>query len=114
MEVIQKFIDVVESLGFPLHLQGTIGEYENNFFTWWNNSTNSNGHYDNDEHAIIYDFDLNAYSIDPKTPYEMLENAKALLKQNGFTVSGVGYSVASDEPTHTGRGINILFVDWGK
>jgi hypothetical protein len=38
-----------------------------------------------------------------------LLEAKALLKEAGFIVSGAGYDVASDEDSHTGRGIEVLF-----
>jgi hypothetical protein len=39
----------------------------------------------------------------------MVLNIKKLLKQNDFTVGGNGYSVMSDETTHTGRGLNVLY-----
>ena len=35
--------------------------------------------------------------------------AKSLLKAAGFVIRGAGYSVMSDEPTHTGRGITVLY-----
>ena len=38
-----------------------------------------------------------------------LLEAKALLKSAGWIVNGAGYDIASDEPTHTGRGLTILY-----
>jgi hypothetical protein len=115
LEIVKKFIDVVESLGYPVIMQGTLsGDYEKSFFTWWNNESVGEAHYDNAEQSTVYDFDLNAYSSAPLVPYEMLKRAKEALKSAGFIVSGNGYTVASDEPTHTGRGLNIIFVDWSE
>jgi hypothetical protein len=54
---------------------------------------------------------LNFYSEDPALVNEILISAKRLLKQAGFIVNGKGYDVPSDEVTHTGRGINILYME---
>ena len=50
------------------------------------------------------------YQKDTLVNTKLLE-AKKILKQNGFIVHGKGYDVASDEPTHTGRGINVLKIE---
>lgn len=106
-------IKILETFGYPVKRQGSLGEnedYPNNFFTFWNNDSYDGNHYDNDSVSDIYDFDVNFYSIDPEAAYTKLREAKKLLKSNGFIVSGDGYDVASDEPTHTGRGINAIYV----
>lgn len=106
-------IEVLSSFGYPVRLQGSFAEdesYPNNFFTFWNNSSDSQSFYDNDESTIVYDYDVNFYSNNPEAVYTKLREAKKLLKQNGFTVSGDGHSVASDEPTHDGRGMNVLYL----
>lgn len=105
-------IELLSSFGFPVRLQGSLAEdepYPDNFFTFWNNSSESSGFYDNDENNIVYDYDVNFYSVNPEAVYSKLREAKQLLKANGFTVSGDGYGVASDEPTHDGRGMNVLY-----
>lgn len=106
-------IEVLSSFGYPVRLQGSLAEdekYPNDFFTFWNNNSNSQSFYDNDESTIVYDYDVNFYSNNPENVYTKLREAKKLLKQNGFTVSGDGYSVGSDEPTHDGRGMNVLYL----
>ena len=106
-------IEVLSSFGYPVRLQGSLAEdeeYPNNFFTFWNNNSNSQSFYDNDESTIVYDYDVNFYSNDPEAVYTKLREAKKLLKQNGFIVSGDGHSVSSDEPTHDGRGMNVLYL----
>lgn len=107
-------ISTLEPLGYPILLQGSLGEnepYPESFFTFWNNDTTGDEFYDNEEHSYIWDFDLNFYSIDPALVNTQLIEAKNLLKAQGFIVTGKGYDVASDEPTHTGRGIRVLKIE---
>lgn len=110
----ELLIELLESFGYPVFLQGSLTEddaYPDSFFTFWNNSTIDGDHFDNDAIAWVWNFDVNFYSIDPELVNTMLLQAKTLLKQNGFIVGGKGYDVASDEPTHTGRGINALYLE---
>lgn len=107
-------IQTVEALGYPVILQGSLSEdesYPDSFFTFWNNDTPDGSHYDNEAIDYVWDFDLNFYSTDPALVNTKLLEAKSLLKQQGFIVRGKGYDVMSDEPTHTGRGINILKIE---
>ena len=60
---------------------------------------------------VIWDFDVNYYSNDPASVNSTLIEAKRKLKSVGFIPDGSGYDVISDEATHTGRGINILYVE---
>ena len=106
-------IEILESFGVPVFLQGSLAEdepYPDSFFTFWNNDSESKAYYDGDENAIVYDYDVNFYSNDPEKVYSTLREAKKKLKTAGFIVSGDGYSVMSDEPTHDGRGINVLYL----
>ena len=106
-------IETLETFGYPVKLQGSLlpgEEYPDNFFTFWNNDSSGESYYDNEEKSTLFDFDVNFYSVDPEKVYSILRQAKEKLIEKGFIVSGDGYSVLSDEPTHTGRGINILFL----
>ena len=106
-------IEVLESFGYPVRLQGSLlpdEPYPDHFFTFWNNNSYSGSFYDNDEKSIVYDYDVNFYSIDPNLVYTKLREAKMALKKAGFIISGDGYSVASDEQTHDGRGMNVLYL----
>ena len=105
-------ISTLESLGFPVRLQGSLlphEHYPKSFFTYWNDSSDSASYYSNNERAIIWAYSLNFYSTDPVLVSTKLLEAKALLKKAGWVVNGAGYDVASDEPTHTGRGIDLLY-----
>ena len=107
-------INTLKTFGFPVKLQGSFTKeekYPESFFTFWNNDSADNEFYDNKENAYIWDFDVSFYSSDPNLVNTKLLEAKKLLKQNGFIVHGKGYDVVSDEPTHTGRGINVLKIE---
>ena len=113
-DVKQLLIDTLkEAFGLPVILQGTLatGDEYPSYFTYWNNDTAYAGFYDNEETRTDWDLDLNFYSTDPTEVNTKLLEAVSVLKDAGFTVPGVGYDVASDEVTHTGRGINIIFID---
>lgn len=110
----ELLIELLESFGFPVFLQGSLGKddvYPKSFFTFWTNESYDNNHYDNNPVSYTWNFDVNFYSVDPVLVNTKLLDAKALLKQNGFIVSGKGYDLISDEPTHTGRGFTALIID---
>lgn len=103
-----------DAFHYPVILQGSLSTedvYPASFFTFWNNSTNDDAFFDNTETVTIWDFDLNFYSVDPDLVNTVLLSAKNLLKASGFIPDGSGYDVISDEHTHTGRGINLLYIE---
>lgn len=114
MDVKQLLITTLESFNYPLYLQGSLSnddEYPDSFFTYWNNSTADESFYDNSETETIWDFDLNFYSNDPVLVNSVLLEAKQQLKAVGFIPDGSGYDVLSDESSHLGRGMNLLFIE---
>ena len=107
-------ITLLATFKYPVIRQGSLAPgqaYPDTFFTFWNNSADGDDFYDNVETVTKWDFDLNIYSSDPTVVNSLLLEAKALLKAEGFIVSGKGYDVISDEETHTGRGINIVYIE---
>ena len=105
-------IRTLEALGYPVKRQGSLlsdESYPDHFFTFWNDSADGTSYYSNTEGAILWQYSLNFYSCDPTLVSTKLLEAKTLLKGAGWVVNGAGYDVMSDEPTHTGRGITILY-----
>ena len=105
---------LTEEFNLPVILQGSLSaadEYPAAFFTFWNNYTTDDAFFDNTESETIWNFDLNYYSNDPASVNSVLVQAKQLLKQVGFIPDGSGHDVLSDEPTHTGRGMTLLFIE---
>lgn len=107
-----KLIELLSVYGYPVIRQGSLSEneaYPDHFFTFWNFDTYSQAHYDGNPESLVYAFDVNFYSIDPSKVYEVITQVTTDLKDFGFMIESYGHDVASDEPTHTGRGIEIRF-----
>lgn len=110
-----ELIEILETFGYPVVRQGSLGpdeEYPDSFFTFWNNDSPDHAHYDNAEYGTEWDFDVNFYSIDPEKTYQVLADARIKLKQNKWIIPGKGYDVASDEVTHTGRGMRVFYLEF--
>lgn len=106
-------ISLIEPLNFDIRLQGSLlpnEPYPDSFFTFWNDAADGTGFYSNNETGILWQYSLNFYSVDPILVNKMLLEAKKLLKAAGWIVTGSGYSVMSDEQTHTGRGITVKYL----
>lgn len=107
-----KLIELLGTFDFPVIRQGSLSdndEYPDTFFTYWNNDEYETKAYDNVTASVLYDYDVNVYSTDPIKVYNLLIAARGLLKANGFITPSRGHDVGSDEPTHTGRGMNVQF-----
>lgn len=114
MSVEDILIETLETFGYPVRRQGSLAPeeaYPDNFFTFWNNGSNSDRFYDNHDNIYVYDYDVNFYSNDPEKVYTTLKQAIEKLKAVGFIISGGGYDVASDEATHDGRGVSCIYIE---
>ena len=109
-----EFIELLETFGYPVRLQGSFAEneqYPESFFTFWNDSTEDGNHYDNNPISYIWSFDVNFYSSNPALVNSIPIQAMELFKANGWIIGGRGYDVPSDEPTHTGRAFIALYIE---
>lgn len=111
----EQFIALLETFGLPIFLQGSLNEgqaYPDNFFTFWNDRTEDGAHYDNDAISFVWSFSVNYYTLNENADKidDILGEVRQLFKENGWIISGVGYDVATDEPTHIGRAIDVLYV----
>lgn len=107
-------ISLLETFGYTVIQQGSLAPdepYPDSFFTFWNRDTYDWHHYNNNAIGDVWAFDVNFYSTDPALVNTALVDAKALLKSHGFIISGKGHDIGSDEPTHTGRGMTVLYIE---
>lgn len=112
--MVDLLIQTLESLGYPVRLQGSLlpdEPYPESFFTFWNDDSTGDMYYSNAEKAVVWSYSVNFYSTDPVLVNSKLLEAKGLLREAGFIATGSGHDVGSDEPTHTGRGIDIYYVE---
>lgn len=108
-----NLIELLEGFGLPVIRQGSLApeeEYPDTFFTFWNNNEAGQSYYDNDIAMVVYDFAVNVYSTDPDRVYNLLKQARQTLKANNWIIARRGYDIQSDEITHTGRGMEVLFL----
>ena len=110
--VVGSLISLLESFTFPVFRQGSVTEsYPDNFFTFWESEEDGNSYYDNITVDVYYQFSVYFYSVNPANTYSYIEQARSLLKQNGWIIKTRGYDVASGEPSHTGRGFDVIYLN---
>lgn len=106
-------IEILSTFKYPVYRQGSMSNdaaYPETFFTFWNNGSPDHAHYDNAEYGSEWDFDVNVYSSNPSLTYSLLDSARTALKAAGWIIPSKGYDIGSDEPTHTGRGMQALYL----
>ena len=106
-------IDVLDTFGYPVDRQGSYQQgqqYPPTFFTFWTDSEDGN-HYNNHAATTIWHFDVNCYSSNPDTVIRTLLAAKEALEAKGFITTGKGSDAASDYPTHTGKTLDVWFIE---
>lgn len=106
-----ELIELLQTFGFPVFLQGSLNsdeDYPDSFFTFWNFETPETAFYDNDANRAIWGFWIYFYSTDPLTVEQIPEQARQLLKQNGYISQGKANDIAVDRPTHTGAFFTVF------
>lgn len=109
----KELIAILSTLKYPVIRQGSLAPkapYPATFFTFWNNDEREHSAYDNNTALIDYNYDVNCYATDPDIVYNTLVAARELLKAAGWIVRVFGYDAASDEDTHTGRGMEVSYI----
>lgn len=110
-----QLIELLERFNLPVIRQGSLAPeeaYPDTFFTFWNDSEAEQSAYNNDTASVVYTFQVNVYSNNPGTTYSLLAEARQLLKANGWETPDRGHDIASDEITHTGRGMTVTILDF--
>lgn len=112
-----ELITILKTFGYPVRLQGSFGakeKYPDSFFTFWNNEVTDGNHYDNDAVSFIWDFTVYFFSTDPDKVNSTLVTLRKRLRAAGWIVDGLGYDTPTDEPTHTGRALDVLYIQRNK
>lgn len=110
----QELINILSSYNYPVRLQGSLAKdeaYPDSFFTFWNDDTSDQAHYDNAAIAYIWNYTVYFFSRDPELVNTVLVSVINDLKAAGWIISGKGYDTPSDEVTHTGRAVDVLYVE---
>lgn len=108
-----NLIELLETFKLPVFRQGSLAKdekYPPTFFTFWCQREVEHSSYDDSTSIIEYNYDVNIYSSNPQEAYNLIRQAKDLLKSNRWIISEIGYDLPSDEITHIGRGLNVTFL----
>ena len=108
-----NLIELLSSFEYPVVRQGSLAPdeaYPDTFFTFWNSNEEEHSAYDNDTANTDWTFQVNVYSCDPEKVYSLQREARKLLKDSGWVITTRGYDVPSDEITHTGRGMVVMYL----
>lgn len=100
-----KLIEILESFGYPVFLQGTLNPdqaYPETFITFWTLSADDGSHYDDRPANFVWEFEVALYSSDPEIVNTKPDEIRKALVKAGFIPVGKGWDTPSDEPTHTG------------
>lgn len=106
----QTLIELLSVLGYPVFLQGSLNPsdpYPDSFFTFWNFNNDDTAFYDNDTHRAVWGFWVYFYSTSPALVESVPEQARQILKSNGFILQGKATDISVDRPTHTGAMFTI-------
>ena len=110
----QDLITLLETLKYPVFLQGSLNsvdDYPDSFFTFWNFQTPETKFYSNTATAAVWGCWIYFYSTDPALVETVPEAARALLKQNNWTLEGRANDISVDKPTHTGAFFTAYIYD---
>lgn len=106
-------IEKLETLGYPVYLQGSISEdesYPPSFITFLVTDSYDAANYDNETVALTWRFQVAFYSSDPLLVASEPKHIRKVLKAAGFIPTGAGMDLPSDEPTHTGWVQDYYFI----
>ena len=107
-------LSILGDFNYPVIRQGSLAPdaaYPATFFTFWNRSEEEQSAYDNETALVVHEFDVNIYSNSPALTYSLLAQARAALKAAGWQTPDRGHDIASDEITHTGRGLTCSYIE---
>ena len=111
----EQLITLLESFGYPVFLQGSLAspeDYPEAFFTFWNFSAPENMAYDNAVNRCVWGYWVYFYSTDPVQVNTLPEQARQLLKANGFTPDGRPHDLAADAPDYTGAMFTVYGIEY--
>lgn len=107
-------LEILGAFKVPVIRQGSLAPeaaYPATFFTFWNRTEEERSAYDDKTALVVHNFDVNVYSNDPSMTYSLLSQARDALKAAGWQTPERGHDIASDEITHTGRGLTCTFIE---
>ena len=113
MTVVDLLISTLESLNYPVYLQGTFSgaEYPNSFITFFVNETPDRQHYDDTATSWTWNISVIFFTNDPALLSTMPETLRETMISAGFIPQGKGQNTFSDDPNFTGWANEYLYLE---
>ena len=113
MNIVSILCNLLESLNYPVFLQGTYSgdEYPDDFITYITNDSGDRAHYDDITTSWTWQFTVIFYSRNPEHLDTVPDTIRQTLKAAGFIPQGKGFNVYSDDPNVTGWSNDYLYLD---
>lgn len=108
----QILLNVLNSFGYPVFLQGSLGAdtpFPPAFFTFATIASEDIS-FDDAAYAAVYEFQVIFYANDPHTVEDIAAQCRQKLIQAGFIAQGRGIDIPSEEDTHTGWVCNYSYI----
>ena len=109
-----KLIEILSGFDYPVYRQGSMSdndEYPETFITFWNVESPDHSYYDNTDYGTSWSYNVYVYSSDPELTYSVILDIRTALKNAGWICPSKGFDTPSDRETHTGRGLEIAYLE---
>lgn len=110
----EVFDELEEESGISYARQGSYAEDEEipeSFYTFWNQSSEFEMHYNNTPYACNWEWLVFYYTKDVSTLYIGLEKFIEKAIEKGFFVEGKGKDISCDEVDYVGRYLKITYQE---
>lgn len=110
-----KLAAVFEELEYPyyrLDAYNDVDNIDNEFFTYWNQDSESQAFYENAGHKIVHRYTVQFLTTNPRSLYTALQQFIAAARAAGFIVSGLGVDARCSSPNHFAREVNVTYVQY--
>ena len=107
-------IEALESLGYPVKLQGTLeaaAKYPDTLITFLIIDSFSAADFDNETAVTAFTATVNHYSIDPSIVQQLSKDIPKTLKAAGFIPIGRGRDLISNENNYTAWTCDYYYLE---
>lgn len=117
MNFLELLYNTLKQFNLPIYLQGSIGadeKYPDHFITYWIPDSTDSSHYNNNVHTVDWYVTVIYYTNDMNTIMSKSAEILSALRAVGFIPQGKGNFIPSDEATHTGWTMDLIYCETQK
>ena len=110
----QALEPLLEATGWDYARQGSFaaeGPLPATFWTFWNDRTSEDQHYDDMPHRAVWRWQVYLYTQDPAIMYSAMDSLIASARAAGFVPEGRAEDIDAKEPGYVGRTVRLRFAE---